>query len=137
MPVPEDFSNAADRYWLDANTLSQNGRLATADHLFGISAECALKAIMLALSGKTKLPERYKIHLPQIWDEFLAYRPQSGTQPYACNLSPINPFEKKWHVADRYGHDSHFTSARVNANRNASFSANLALEKARLDGVWI
>lgn len=135
MPIPEDFSNAADRYWIDANTLFQNGRLATADHLFGVSAECALKAIMVKLSGKPTLPKRYNIHLPNIWDEFIAYTPSSGSHPYAVALGS-NPFQS-WDVGDRYGHDSHFTQARTGNHRNASFQANKVLEKARLDGVLI
>lgn len=135
MPVPEDFSNAADRYWLDANTLAQRGRLATADHLFGVSTECALKAIMIALSGGTKLPGRYKIHLPEIWDEFIAYTPSSGTHPYAGMLT-ANPFIN-WNLSDRYGHNAHFTQARLDNHRNATLQANIALEHARLDGVLL
>lgn len=133
MLVPEDFANAADRYWTDANTLHQLGRLATADHLFGVSAECALKAIMVKLSGKTSLPRKYKIHLPNIWNEFIAYTPLSGIHPYAGMLS-TNPF-LKWCVDDRYGHDSPFTAQRVATHRAASLQANKVLEKARIDGV--
>jgi hypothetical protein len=135
MPFTEDFSNSADRYWLDANTLSHEDRLGTADHLFGISAESALKAIMVALSGGTKLPRRYKIHLPKIWDEFIAYMPSTGTHPYAVALTS-NAF-LNWDLSDRYGHDTHFTRARVDNHRNASLQANIALEHARLDGVLI
>lgn len=133
MPISEDFANAADRYWIDANTLHQSGRLATADHLFGVSAECALKAIMVKLSGKTSLPGKYKIHLPYIWNEFIAYIPLSGTHPYAGVLSS-NPFSG-WDVSDRYGHDSQFTASRVANHRAASSQAYKVLEKARLDGV--
>lgn len=133
MPVPEDFANAADRYWLDANSLHQTGRLATADHLFGVSAECALKAVMVKLSGKTSLPRKYKIHLPFIWDEFVAYIPLSGIHPYASML-PSNLFTG-WDVGDRYGHDTQFTAPRIATHRAASLQANKVLEKARLDGV--
>lgn len=133
MPVQEDFSNAADRYWSDANTLHQSGRFATADHLFGISAECALKAIILKLTGTSSLPGRYKIHLPKIWDEFIAYRPLTGIHPYAGMLGP-NLFSG-WDVGDRYGHDSQFPAPRATSHRAASLQANKVLEQARLDGV--
>lgn len=132
MPATEDFSNAASRYWCDANLLLQQARLATADHLFGVSAECALKAIMVALSGTTNLPKRYKIHLPNIWDEFIAYTPSSGTNAYASLLA-ANPFAS-WDVSDRYGHDTEFTQARVNKHCEAALQAQRVLEQARLDG---
>lgn len=133
MSVPEDFANAADRYWTDANTLHQSGRLATADHLFGVSAECALKALMIKLSGATSLPGKYKSHLPDIWDEFIAYTPLSGIHPYAGMLS-ANPFSG-WHIGDRYGHDSQFTAPRVTAHQAASLQVHKVLEQARIDGV--
>lgn len=132
MPVPEDFSNAASRSWRDADFLLQDARLATADHLFGVSAECALKAVMVALSG-TKLSHRYKIHLPSLWDEFIAYMPSSGTNAYASLLAE-NPFNKSWDVSDRYGHDTAFTQVRVDKHRDAALQAQRVLEQARLDG---
>ena len=134
MPVPEDFSNAASRYWLDANFLHNDSRLATADHLFGVSAECALKAVMVSLSG-AKLLRRYKVHLPYIWDEFIAYMPSSGTNAYASFLA-ANPFTS-WDVGDRYGHDSAFPQTRVDNHRNAALQAQKVLEQAKLDGVLI
>jgi hypothetical protein len=133
MPVPEDFANSSDRYWIDADTLFNNGRLATADHLFGVSAECALKAIMVRLSGQATLDKRFKIHLPNIWEEFIAYIPISGTHPYSSNLTS-NPFSG-WDVGDRYGNENQFTPARVNSVREASKQARKVLEQARLDGV--
>ncbi|MEQ1525169.1 MAG: hypothetical protein ABL911_00270 [Gallionella sp.] len=132
MPVIEDFSNASSRYLYDANLLLEQTRFATADHLFGVSAECALKAIMVALSGTANLPKRYKIHLPNIWDEFIAYMPSSGTNAYASLLA-ANPFAS-WDVGDRYGHDTAFTQARVNEHREAALQAQRVLEQARLDG---
>lgn len=43
---PEDFFDAMDRHWHDAELLRSNKRLANADHLYGLSAECGLKALM-------------------------------------------------------------------------------------------
>ena len=135
MPVTEDFSNAASRYWCDANLLLQQARFATADHLFGVSAECALKAVMVSLSGSAKLSGRYKIHLPKIWDEFIAYMPSSGTNAYASLLA-ANPFTS-WDVGDRYGHENDFTQVRATNHRNAALQAQEVLEQAKLDGVLI
>lgn len=133
MPISEDFSDAAGRIWRDASILFGGGRLATADHLFGVCAECALKAIMVTLSGHAKLPKRYWVHMPKIWDEFIAYSPQTGMHPYAVRLSP-NPFQS-WDVGDRYGAANRFAKSRVSSHCNGAQEAMLILEQARLDGL--
>lgn len=38
--MPVDFRDAADRHFTDAGLLSQARRLANADHLYGVAAEC-------------------------------------------------------------------------------------------------
>jgi hypothetical protein len=43
-----DFLDAHERHWQDAELLLTNQRLANADHLYGMSAECGLKRLMLA-----------------------------------------------------------------------------------------
>ena len=40
-----DFSNAHNRHWQDAELLFCDRRWANADHLYGFSAECGLKAV--------------------------------------------------------------------------------------------
>jgi len=54
--MPVDFYDACKRHWNDAEHLFDQKRLANADHLFGLAAECALKAVMVAL-GMTLLPD--------------------------------------------------------------------------------
>ncbi|MDR3553905.1 MAG: hypothetical protein P4L55_04045 [Syntrophobacteraceae bacterium] len=44
-----DFCDAAYRHFNDAKRLFDNDRMANADHLTGIAAECALKAVMVGL----------------------------------------------------------------------------------------
>ena len=45
--MPVDFRDAAERHYEDAGYLLADDRLSDADHLFGLSGECALKAVML------------------------------------------------------------------------------------------
>ena len=44
--LTEDFLDAMDRHWRDAELLRSSERLANADHLYGLSAECGLKALL-------------------------------------------------------------------------------------------
>ena len=66
--MPIDFCDAAQRHWEDAGYLLADARPANADQLFGLSAECALKAIMLALGmtlradGAPEKPQ-HRVHI--------------------------------------------------------------------------
>ena len=48
-----DCRDAHDRHWHDGETLYAASRWANADHLYGISAECGLKAAMTGLGMTT------------------------------------------------------------------------------------
>lgn len=133
MAIPEDFPDAANRHWQDAEMLYSDSRLATADHLFGVAAECAIKSIMVAQAGTPRLAKRYWTHMPGIWDEFSAYCPPTGSNAYATSLPP-NPFAS-WDIGDRYGAESAFPMTRVETHRNGAKAAMKMLEQARLDGV--
>ena len=72
--MPSDFIDAADRHFEDADFLESNGRVANADHLFGLSAECALKAVMQGLGmalrpGGVPLERRHRVHINDLWLE--------------------------------------------------------------------
>lgn len=45
MTLPVDFADAHRRHWGDAELLFRSRRLGNADHLYGLSAECGLKAV--------------------------------------------------------------------------------------------
>ena len=46
---PADFVDAHRRHWEDAELLFDHQRWANADQLYGLSAECGLKAVMQIL----------------------------------------------------------------------------------------
>ncbi len=62
---PEDFLDAHTRHWEDAELLFGQGRLANADHLYGLSAECGLK-YLLESHGIT-LTRRERVHINHLW----------------------------------------------------------------------
>ncbi|MEI7673390.1 MAG: SAM-dependent methyltransferase, partial [Deltaproteobacteria bacterium] len=43
-----DYLDAHDRHWQDAGLLFASTRIANADHLYGMAAECGLKRLMVA-----------------------------------------------------------------------------------------
>ena len=49
MPSTVDFPLAAKRHWRDAILLEANGRMGNAGQLYGFSAECGVKALLVAL----------------------------------------------------------------------------------------
>lgn len=52
MTQTTDFGDAHLRHWEDAEFLLSDRRFGNANHLYGFSAECGLKAIMRALGMK-------------------------------------------------------------------------------------
>lgn len=42
-----DYLDAHERHWDDAELLKATARHANADHLYGMSAECGLKCLMI------------------------------------------------------------------------------------------
>ena len=137
-----DFCDAAQRYWEDAAHLLADRRLANADHLFGVSAECALKAIMMGLGMTLRADgapddQRHRVHINKLWDEFLTFATSRGGARFAVTLAPhTNPFGN-WKVDQRYDARSSFTLPTVQAHQNGAGLVKVCLDKAILDGVVI
>lgn len=132
MPLPENFAEAADRLFVGAVHL-QPSNWPLADHCFGLGAECSLKAVLISIGGfRGSLPRSFKVHLPDIWDEFQAFRPAQGSPCY--NLPMANPF-LNWAIEDRYAGDSAIDPARCQRHRVGALEAMKILERARLDGL--
>lgn len=134
-----DFVDAAYRCWEDAELLSQQQRHATADHLYGVSAECALKALLIEAGTQAltlvngDLQKKYRLHLPKVWDEFSRFSMGFPVR-YSMSLGP-NPF-RAWSVDQRYlsRTDVIADAARLNAHKQAARKTLAVLESARLDG---
>ncbi len=141
--MPVDYRDAAARHFEDANHLHSMGRWANADHLFGLSAECALKAVMLALGmrmnpKKPDKPEaRYAVHIDKLWMQFPAFASGRQAAKYAALMEPqSNPFQS-WDVNQRYHHRSEITRERADQHKDGAEKARAVLKMAELDGVII
>ncbi len=134
-----DFFDAHERHLEDAETLQRNGRLANADHLYGISAECGLKRLMRAFempfdSGQDR-PRDHKdrVHIDKIWQRYEVYR-SGHHRGSGYALSPQNPFAD-WHVNQRYANHSNFDTARVRQHEEGAGMVRELVKKAGLEGL--
>lgn len=134
-----DYRDAADRHWQDAKLLVDFERLANADHLFGLAAECALKAVMVSLGmsmneGKPA-EKRHQVHINHLWGEFLAFVATRESVGYASILllGGDNPFSD-WHVAQRYGPQSLLDRPLVDRHAEAAGLTMRCLHASLLDG---
>lgn len=127
-----NFKQAAWRTKIDAETLFGDGRLGTADQLFGVAAECALKAVLVALgvfppSGPPK-KSSFRCHIDKLWDEYAIHMSGLAQAPL-----PANPFTA-WKMDHRYEEDSTFTPSRLQTHRDGAQTALGQLEDALVKG---
>lgn len=137
--MPNDFRDAAERHWEDAGYLLTDSRIANADHLFGLSAECALKAIMVTL-GMTLKPDGkpmnplYRKHINKLWNEFVSFATSRNGVRYASQLSALsNPFTN-WDIDQRYHHRSGVTFVVAENHQHAAQVVKQVLDDAILNG---
>ncbi|WP_373500086.1 hypothetical protein [Desulfococcus sp.] len=139
--MPTDYRDAADRHFDDANHLLTVKRPANADHIFGLAAECALKAVMLGLGMQMHTKKRdkpedpYAVHINQLWGQFHTFAQGRNGAKYAAVIDPIsNPFHD-WDVNRRYCHRSDITNIMLQNHKNGAEKTKLVLSQAILDGV--
>ena len=134
-----DFLDAHKRHWDDAERLMQAGRLANADHLYGMAAECGLKQLMLAfgmaLDPRTGKPTDRNdwVHANNIWPRYESYR--SGRIAGADYALPSqNPFNQ-WDVSDRYANQAGFQQHRVHRHQAGAQAVRNLIGKAQREGM--
>lgn len=135
-----DFADAAERHWVDGELLLAEQRLANADHLLGLSAECSLKAVMLGLGMSLKpsgAPEerRHQVHINRLWDEFQTFATARGGANYAAILSRQTAPFADWDISDRYASRPDIEPASVSHHHQGARQARACLQTAVLDGV--
>lgn len=135
-----DFRDAAERHWGDAEYLFADTRLANADHLFGLAAECALKAVMQALgmalgSSGAPVDQQYRVHINRLWDEFVSFASGRSGGKYAAALIASANLFANWDVNQRYEHRSQFMQVDVQRHQQGAKHTMSVLQQAVIDGV--
>ncbi|PDW02514.1 SAM-dependent methyltransferase [Candidatus Viridilinea mediisalina] len=133
-----DFYDAHQRHWDDAERLFGASRWANADHLYGITAECGLKRLMLAFGMQTGVhgvpqEQHDRKHIEQIWVRYETYR-SGHVAGFRYGLPPNNPFDD-WNASQRYAHQSEFEQARVTPHRTGADVVRTLVKKAALEGL--
>lgn len=137
---PRDFLAAMKRHWQDAELLwKQDPKgLPNADHLYGLAAECGLKAIMekaddpLDLDNSKDHRDKYKKHINATWSHYEDFR-KGKLATYA--LSTSNPFNN-WLIDQRYAADLHFDADRVEKHRMGAQEVYGLVERAEDEGLF-
>jgi hypothetical protein len=138
-----DFLDAHYRHWEDAETLFVSSRLANADHLYGVAAECGLKSLMIVFGMQidpnkegTPTDARDRVHImdskkDSAWDRYESYRYGKVAVSYAL---PVNPF-LDWDVSQRYANRSEFDEVRVKKHENGARLVQELINIAKKEGL--
>ncbi len=138
------FDEAGRRHWDDAEFLHGDARLSNADQLYGLSAECALKALAVGLGWvgtssdgdlDESRPYKFKNHVNDLWSQFQSKLRGLPSKHWSAPLGSAsgNPFAD-WLVAQRYAAAADVPEApAVGAHRVAAMACQVALERWALD----
>lgn len=138
MPHDADFADAHRRHWEDAELLYVHERWANADQLYGFSAECGLKTVMLNLNmpvnttGKPTQQEHRK-HVKELWSIFENFAKDRDGAQYLNLLPGDEPF-KDWSADGRYAHRRDFGRAALEPHRDAARKIRQMVAAAAQDG---
>lgn len=136
---PSDFSNAHGRHWEDAELLFDSDRWANADQLYGFSAECGLKAVMMSFempvdSAGTPTEPKNKSHVQHLWPIFQAFLEGRRANRYLRLLPKGEPFVN-WSHHDRYANREHFSEENVTPHREAARGIRGMVRRLIQDGI--
>ena len=132
-PNGADFADAHLRHWTDAELLYGRERWPNADHLYGLSAECGLKAVMRRLGMPAETPSRYRKHVRELWRKFKNFARGRDGSRYLQLLPGGQPFAD-WSIDDRYAHRMHFDEGRVGPHREAARRIGVMVRLAKQGG---
>lgn len=133
-----DFLDAHQRHWTDAEILNEQNRLANADHLYGMSAECGLKAVMeklgMPVDSLGPTDKRYKVHINVLWTRFKSFASGRLDSTLVSLLPDTDPFDD-WDVNQRYANKTYFTRSWVQQHRSGAERVRALMHEARIRGV--
>ena len=121
--MPEDYAVAATRHFRDAALLEESRRLANADHLFGLAAECAIKRALVELPGFRdggRLAPAYHKHVNHLWDSVQVQSIQKRYPGLVVVLKGLRQPFSDWSADQRYGPDGGVTGEAVGRHHRAA-----------------
>ena len=134
-----NFKDASVRHLADAQLLEAQSRLANADHLYGVSAECSLKCIMVGLGHSVDnrgAPEEHAHHIDVLLAKFQVWASGLLDANHVAMLPTIAAFTQ-WNVGQRYwaGNNPRFVSGTVAVTASAATQCRAVVNDMILDGI--
>ena len=126
----DDYNDSAARHLYDADVLlgQTPQRLANASHLFGVSAECALKAIARQFHPNVRLGGRDG-HIPNLFTELLNVSPAiAGNAALARSIGALQSNFASWQISERYVSQGAFAANRVLQEQAGAKAAHLLMQ---------
>lgn len=147
-PILVSYFESARRHFHDAGVLLGGSRSANAGQLFGIAAECGIKAILVAsnvpvdITGSIdRLPgvkgKGFKDHWPQLGQaltDLAGAIPDSRTATSYLSLIPNLAHFSDWLIEHRYWRDAALPLPAVGRWQAAAAEVMAALDQAKEDG---
>lgn len=156
-PPPPAFATASRNHYRAATLAAERDLRISADHLAGLAAECAVKAILIDFLGSRldvwNKPEHPEVkyldrsrkkpqwtnkhgHLPELWEHLTAVahrRRGGGSGALFTQLIWNNPFAG-WDVGDRYCDGTAITDTVIDRHLKAAYDLIAAHEQASILG---
>lgn len=126
----DDYRDAAKRHLDDANLLFAQDpqRLANASHLYGISAECSLKAVARKFNSSSQFGGK-KGHIPSLFSELTNVAPGLAVNvALIAQICRLQPNFSSWDVSQRYEPQADFVSGTVSGQKTGATEAHLLME---------
>ena len=138
---PEDFLDAMDRHWQDAELLRREERLANADHLYGLSVECGLKALMkkLGMEMRGNRPENSndRKHINNgLLDRYESYCCGHDGPRFSLPWQSDNSPFANWDISDRYAKRSDFTEERLEKHQSGAKDVKQLVARLKTEGLF-
>jgi hypothetical protein len=137
--MSSDFRDASARHLEDAKLLETQSRLANADHLYGVSAECSLKCIMLGLGhppDAVGAPTGHRDHINVLLANFQVWASGLLDASHLAML-PNSAAFAQWNVNQRYWSRSNgrFVAGTVAGTASAADQCRKVVNDMILDGI--
>jgi hypothetical protein len=143
---PVDFQQAAKRHFYDAELLMNHSRQATAGQLYGFTAECGIKSLLVwkgypthpATGELLEKKRKFRAHIHELIKNInmlYAFLDGRGAAKYLAMIPSIGNFSD-WKTDHRYYADSALPPS-VSSWRKASREIMRMLDEVTLDGETI
>lgn len=130
----ENYTDAALRHWQDANILEGEDSIESADHLFGLAAECAIKSVLVkfpSFLNEGRLGVFYKQHINILWGR-VNHQSYHRAYPHLAAFLKVSHDFDDWDIEQRYFSNGHLSVDRLAVHKEA---ARRVLGNSKLLGV--